>query len=325
MHRPHPLSSLALACGLLSVVTCAPAADKYPTKPVRMIVASSPGTSSDIFARTIAQTLSEQYGVQVVVDNRVGAGGLIGNQLLSKAAPDGYTWGVVGATRIVSALLRTDPPYDPIKDSAPVMQITSVPNVIAASGTLPVKSVQELIALAKAKPHTLNYSSVGFGSSSHLAAEIFAQAAGIDVVHVPFKSVADSYSETISGTIHFFVYALPSALPMLKDGRLRPLAVTAAKRNPALPDVPAVTEVGLSKARFDNWNGVVLPGGTSRALVSSLAHDVQKVLQNPDTQQKITRQGAEATVDSTPAQFTNLFKSEYQRYKEVIRRMQPAQ
>jgi tripartite-type tricarboxylate transporter receptor subunit TctC len=171
----------------------------------------------------------------------------------------------------------------------------------------------------------LNFASVGFGSSSHLAAEIFVQAAGINAVHVPFKSVADSYTETLAGQVHFFVYALPSALGLLKDGRLRPLAITATKRNPAVPDIPTVVEAGLPQARFDNWNGIVLPPGTPSSRVSLIAQHVQRALRAPEAQEKFARQGAETTSDSNPAHFGALLKSEYERYEKIIRALKPTQ
>jgi tripartite-type tricarboxylate transporter receptor subunit TctC len=306
----------ATAAAALSAVTVA--GPTYPNKPVRMVVASSPGTASDFFARLVGQSLSDAYRQQVVIDNRSGAGGLIGNHIISRAAPDGYTLGMIGATRIASALLRKDPPYRAVEDIVGVIQVASIPNAVIVAPGVPAKSVQELIALAKAKPGQLNFASVGVGSSSHLAAEIFNRAAGIKAEHVPFKLLADVFTEMASGRIHYCVFTVPSSLPLLREGRLRSLAVTTAKRSTALPDVPTVVEVGMPGALFDNWTGIVAPAGTPRGIVAKLHMDIVRILRAPEVREQFARQGAEPTVDSTPEAFSNLMKAEYARYQKLV-------
>lgn len=294
-------------------------ADDYPTKPIRMVVASSPGTASDFLARLLAQSLSEIHKQQIVVDNRAGAGGLIGNAVVSKATPDGYTIGMIGATRIVSALLRKDAPYRPIEDMAPIAQVASLANAIVVTPSIGAKSVQELIALARAKPGQLNFASVGPGSSSHLAAEIFNRAAGIQVVHVPFKGVADVFTEMLAARVHYYVFTVPSTLAIVREGKLRALAVTTAKRSPPLPDVPTVAEAGLPAAQFDNWSGVIAPPGTPKTIVARLHANIVRILRDPETRERLARQGTEPTVDTTPASFLELMKAEHARYAPLIR------
>lgn len=310
------LSTSATAVALLVVSTAV--AQPYPTKPIRMIVASSSGTSSDFFARTIGQVITDQYKVQVVVDNRAGAGGLIGNALVSKGAPDGYTLGMVGLTRVLSALLRSEPPYHPIEDTTAIMQVASLPDVLVVSPHVPAKSVQEFVALVKSKPGQFNFASPGLGSSSHLAAEIFNQAAGLQAVHVPFKIVSDSFAATMGGQVHYFVYTLPSTLPVLQAGKLRPLAVTTSKRSPVLPGTPTFEEAGLPAAQFDNWSGIVGPRGMPAKLVAQLHADIAEILRRPEIKERFVRQGAESTSDSNPGAFMDLLRSEYERYRKLL-------
>ena len=291
----------------------------YPRKPVRMIVASSTGTSSDLFARVLGQQLAERYGQQIVVDNRPGAGGLIGNTIVSRANPDGYTLGMIGATRLVSALLREQPPYHPVADIAGVMQVATIPHVLAVAPNVHARTPVDLVAIARGKPGDLNFASLGIGSFSHIASEFFNRAAGIDVVHVPFKALTDVYIEMLLGRVHYCMFTVPALLPVLREGKLRPLAVTGPRRSGALPEVPTIAEAGLPEAQFEYWSGIVAPAGTPRRIVEQLHGDVVRALRRPDVREQFARQGAEPTADSTPAAFMQLMRTDLLRYQAIIR------
>ena len=291
----------------------------YPTRPIRMIVASSPGTASDYFARVISEQLAAAYRQQIVVDNRAGAGGLIGNAIISKANPDGHTLAMVGVTRIISELIRPDAPYDALNDIAGVAHVATITNVLASAAALPVHTVSELIAYARARPGDLNYASVGIGSSSHLAAELFTRSAGLNVVHVPFRSLTDAFVEMHLGRVHYSVFTVPGAMPFLREGKLRALAVTTPARSAALPDVPTMAEAGLPEARFENWSGIVAPAGTPRRVVEQLHGDIIHILRGRDVREQFSRQGAVPMVDSTPDGFMRLMRLEYLRYERLVR------
>lgn len=291
----------------------------YPTRPIRMIVASSPGTASDYFARVISEQLAAAYRQQIVVDNRAGAGGLIGNAIISKANPDGHTLAMVGVTRIISELIRPDAPYDALNDIAGVAHVATITNVLASAAALPVHTVSELIAYARARPGDLNYASVGIGSSSHLAAELFTRSAGLNVVHVPFRSLTDAFVEMHLGRVHYSVFTVPGAMPFLREGKLRALAVTTPARSTALPDVPTMAEAGLPEARFENWSGIVAPAGTPRRVVEQLHGDIIHILRGRDVREQFSRQGAVPMVDSTPDGFMRLMRLEYLRYERLVR------
>ena len=316
--------ALLTACALFSTNDAAQAAAPdalapYPTRGIRMIVASSPGTASDYFARVIADRLAAAYRQQIVVDNRAGAGGLIGNTIISRANPDGHTLAMVGVTRVISELIRPDPPYNALNDVVGVVHIATITNVLASSAALPVSTVSELIAYARARPGELNYASVGIGSSSHLAAELFTRSAGLNVVHVPFKSLTDAFVEMHLGRVHYCVFTVPGALPLLRDSKLKALAVTTQTRSAALPDVPTMAEAGLPEARFENWSGIVAPAGTPRRIVEQLHGDIIRILRAPDVREQFSRQGAEPMSDSTPDGFMRLMRLEYLRYERLVR------
>lgn len=291
----------------------------YPGKPIRMIVASSTGTSSDLFARVIGLNLAEIYGQQIVVDNRPGAGGLIGNTTISRASPDGYTLGMVGTTRLMSALLREEPPYHPVGDIAAVLQVATIPNVLAVAPNIQARTPADLVAFARSRPGDLNFASLGIGSFSHIASELFNRAAGIDVVHVPFKALTDVYIEMLLGRVHYSMFTVPSSLPLLRDGKLKALAVTGPRRSAALPDIPTVAEAGLPEAQFEYWSGIVAPAGTPRRIVEQLHGDVVRVLRRPEVREQFARQGAEPTAESTPAGFMQLMRVDLLRYQAIIR------
>ena len=311
--------AIVIATGAGSALP-APAVESnaFPTRPIRVIVASSAGTGSDIFARIVAQGLTDIYKEQVVVENRTGAGGLIGGEMAAQATPDGHTLFMASTSTYVSPLMQLKPSYHPIRDFTAVAQVTAITSVVLVGPAVPAKSVRELVALAKSKPGALNYGSVGAGTAGHLSAEIFKRAAGIDVVHVPFRAVADMYTELASNRVHFIVFVLPSSLGFLRDGKVRALAVTSRQRSPSLPDVQTVAEAGLPGAESETMYGFLAPAKTPRALVNKLSADIVSVLRKPETRARFDSQGAQATDDTTPEAFEKFVRAEYENFRKLI-------
>ena len=307
---------VAVACAAVSFSVMAQ--NKYPEKPIRMIVPFPPGSASDFLARTVGQKLNEQYGQQVVIDNRPGAGGVVGSTMITKAVPDGYTLGLIGQPYLINAILQKDAPYRALEDVATIAQVAALANVLVIAPNLPIKTTAELIALAKAKPGELNFGSAGIGASSHIAGEAFKAAAGINVVHVPFKLLSDVFTEMIAGRVHMYVFPLPAVMPMLKDGKLHVLAVGTAQRVPSLPGVSTIAESGLPGFQSLSWFGVVAPSKISRAIVQQLNKDIIAILQQPDTKERFMRQGAEAVI-TTPEDFQKLMQSEYAKYQKLVK------
>jgi tripartite-type tricarboxylate transporter receptor subunit TctC len=306
------------AAALAVLALPAQAQEAYPTRPIRMVVPFPPGAASDFLARTVGLKLNEKYGQQIVVDNRPGAGGVVGSTLVAKGAPDGYTLGMLGQPHLVNALLQKDPPYRALEDIAPVIEVATLPNVLVITPALPVKSVADLIALAKAKPGSLNFGSAGIGSSSHIAGEAFKAAAGIEVVHIPFKLLSDVFTEMLAGRVQMYTFPLPAVMPMLRDNKLRALAVGTPKRAASLPDVPTISESGLPGFQSESWFGVVAPAKTPRAIVAQLNRDIDEILQTADVRERFQRQGAE-TVGGTPQAFGERMKTEYVRYQKLVK------
>ncbi len=314
-------SPRSTAVVLLGLALSAPAAaqdSKGPSKPIRMIVPFTTTAASDVLSRVIGQRLSEIYGQQVVVDNRPGAGGLIGSDITRQSAPDGYTLAMVGQPHLSNALLRTDAPYHPLKDFTSVGLVASTPNIITVGKSITAKNIPELIALAKAKPGALNYGSAGVGSSSHLAGALFVAKAGINVVHVPFRQGADSRTALINGTIHFYVYPLPAIMNLVKAGTIRALAVTTAKRAEALPEVPTTAEAGFGEYRSDSWFGIIGPRNLPKRIVDRVNADVVAMLKEPAMRDKVVAQGAEPRSGS-PADFEKMQREEYVELAALIK------
>ena len=323
-----------LSTGALRVALCTPAvflgagpciakpsaalAD-YPVKPIRIIVASSPGAADDFFARSLGDELEAFYRQRVVIENRSGAGGLIGNTRMSRANADGYTLGMVSVTRIITQLVRDPPPYRALADIVGVAHVASITNVLAVTPAIPVSTAPEFAAYARVRVGELNYASLGIGSASHLAGEIFTRALRIDAMHVPFRNVSDTYVEMVLGRVHYAVYTLPAVLASVRDGRLRALAVMTPQRSRALPAVPAIAEVGLPEAQFDSWSGIVAPRGTPRRIVEQLHGDIVRGLRKAQLRTLFLRQGAESTPEGTPDGFMRLMQEEYLRYQALIR------
>jgi len=288
----------------------------YPQKPIRMVVPFPTGFASDFLARVVSQKLSELYGKQIIVDNRPGGGGVIGSVLVAKAAPDGYTLSTVALPHLINALIADDPQYRPLEDFTPITQIASLPNFVLVSG--PINNLQELIALAKQKPGQLNFASGGVGSQSHIAGELFKISAGIDTVHVPFRTLGDAMTELAAQRVHYYVIPISAGMPLLKDARFRAIAVTTDKRVEQLPDVPTMAEAGLPGFRIDGWFGILGPAAMPRALVARLNADITAVLKQPDTRERFLRQGAEP-VYTTPAAFEKMLREELVRYRDVVK------
>ncbi len=325
----NPVRMTAGAAGLAALLAAAvavaqPAATSsgpaFPDKPIRMIVPLPPGTASDFLARTLGQSLSDAYKQQVVVDNRPGAGGLIGSGIVAKAIPDGYTLAMVAPPHVVGPLLQVNPPYRPLEDFTAVIEVASLPNVVVVAPNVPAKNARELIALIKSKPGEFNFGSAGIGTASHLAPEILNRAGGLKAVHIPFKLIPDVLIEMSAGRVHYVVFTAPAALTLLRgDAKLRALAVTGAKRSATFPDLPTVAEAGLPEAQSDVWFGIVAPAGTPRRIVMRINADVVKILRLPETKEKFARQGAELVDDATPEGFAKLMKSEYERYRILLK------
>ncbi len=292
---------------------------EYPVRPIRIIVAAPPGSADDFFARVIGDALRAQYGERVVIDPRPGAGGLIGNLLVSQAGADGYTLGMVGVTRLINALMREQPPYRALADITAVAHVASITNVLVVAPDMPVRTAAEFVRYARVRPGDLNYASMGIGSASHLAGEVLSKALGIRAVHVPFRTVVQSDVEMGLGLVHYAVLTLPTVLAPLKEGRLRVLAVMTPRRSLALPQVPAIGEVGLPDAQFDSWSGIVAPRGTQRRIVEQLHGDTTRALRTPALRKRFSSQGAESVPDSTPDGFMRMMQDEYIRYEAVIR------
>ena len=310
--------TLALALFAVTTATAHAAESSFPVRPIRLIVTTSAGSGVDFYARAIGQPLTELEKQQVVVENRPGAGGLIGAATIAQATPDGYTLGIASTAHVVAPLLQVKPPYRPIDDFTPIALLTSLPAVIVTTGSLPVKSVQELIALAKSRPGQLNYASLGDGTAAHLQAEIFNRAAGIKVVHVPFKTVGDAHAAVLSGEVHYNVFLVPSAMPLVKSPKARALAVTTKARSVALPDLPGIAEAGLPGAESETLVGVVGPAGMSKEMVARLHRDIATVLRRPETKERFASQGGTPTPEVTPHAYGERLKNEHATYRKLI-------
>jgi len=308
---------LSLTAALLLAFASAAFADDYPNKPVRMIVPFPPGGSNDVVGRLVAQQLSTALGQQVFVDNRGGAGGMIGTEAASKAAPDGYTILIISIAHAVNPALHKLP-YDPIKSFTPISILATGPNVLVVNPTLPVKSVKELVALAKEKPGELNYASAGIGSFQHLGGELFKLTAGVNIVHVPYKGGGPAMQDVIAGHVKIMFSSLIQTTPFIKSGKLRPLGTGGEKRSPVLPDVPTIAEAGVPGYAANNWWGIVAPAGTPAPIVDKLYKAVQTALKAPALQAEFAREGA-ASVEMTSAEFADYIKAEIAKWARVVK------
>src|SRR6185436_967012 len=308
----------------LSLVTCALSlgygcafAQAYPTKPIRIVIPFTPGSASDILARVIGPKMSETWGQQVVVDNRPSAGGIVAGELVARAAPDGHTLMLNSSAFAGSAALYTKLPYDPIKDFTGISQIGGTPVMLVVAPSLGVKSLKELIALAKQKPGQLNFGSSGIGSGTHYAGELFMLAAGIKAVHVPYKGTPEVVADTIAGRLHYSIVAMPPSVALVKAGRLLGLAVTTATRSHTVPDVPTMAEAALPGFEYDGWFGLFAPGPTPRRIVNQLAQETARILALPDVREAILNSGV-TPKSSTPEAFDKLVRTEIQTRRKIF-------
>ncbi len=295
----------------------APAGEKYPIKPVRLIVPFVAGAGTDITGRTIAQKLTERFAHQVVVDNRPGAAGAIGVELTAQAAPDGYTLCLISASHSVNSATNPKLPYDLTRDLQAVSQATSLFYVLYISPAVPAKSVQELIAHAKANPGKLNFGSSGTGGLQHLAGEMFNFLGGVNIVHIPYKGGASVITDSLAGNIQVGYGTLLSLRTHFKSGRLRALAISAARRSPAAPELPTITESGLRGYEVDQWYGVITSAKVPRRIVDQLATAIAEGVKAPDTAQRLQGDGS-LPVGSTPDAFSALIKSEIAKWRKLV-------
>ena len=291
----------------------------YPEKPIRFVVAFAAGGSIDLLARLFAHKLTENLGQQVVIDNRPGAGGNLSAEITARSAPDGYTIYICAPSLVVNATLYAKIAYDPIRDFAPVTLLASVQNALVAYPGFGAKSVKELIALAKSKPDQINYASTGSGSSGHLVMEMFRSQAGIALTHVPYKTIGQTTADLISGQVSLWFPTIPGALPHIKGGRMRALAVAGAKRSPALAEIPTVAEAAALPG-FDatTWYAVLTPVGTPKQITTKLNTEFLRVLRLPEVQERLAAHGVES-IGSTPEQLASHLRSELLKWAKVVK------
>ena len=307
---------------LVAVATVSPAvanAQAYPTRPIRLVVPFPAGGSLDVVARAIGQKLTEAWGQPVVIDNRPGAGGNIGADLVAKSAPDGYTI-LEGAlsTHAVNVSLYAKMPYDPIKDFAPITLVAVTPNVLVLNVSYPVNSVPELLAYARANPGKLSFGSGSNGSAGHLAGELFKTEAGVDMVHIPYKGGAPAMQALLAGDTQLMFDNLANSAAQLKAGKLKALAVTTAKRSSLMPELPTLSETGLPGFDIYTWWGFMAPAGTPKEIIAKWNAEVTRILNSPEIKAFFAQQGAEPAPDS-PEQFAALIRSEISKYAKIVK------
>ena len=293
-------------------------AQAYPTKPIRMVVISPPGGTTDILSRALAQQMTESLGQSVVTDNRPGGGGILASEIVARSNPDGHTLLYTHTSHSVLPSLHKKLPYDTLKDFQPVALVALFPGVLVVHPALPVKNVKELIALAKSRPGKLNYAAGTTGATAHLSGELFKTMAGIDIVHVPYKGTAAQITAIIAGESQFTFASLPAALPHVQSNRVRAIAIGSAKRSPTLPDLPTVAETALPGFDVSAWNGILAPRGTPRDVVMKLNAEIARIAKLPDVKERAASQGAEMTTE-TPEYFGNYIKAQVEKWGKVVR------
>jgi tripartite-type tricarboxylate transporter receptor subunit TctC len=289
-----------------------------PSKPIRFIVPFPPGGGNDIVGRIVAQKLAEGFALTVVVDNRGGAGGTVGTEMAAKAPADGYTLLINDISLAVNATLFQKLPYDTLKDLAPVTLVGRQPNILVVHPSVPAKSMRELLALARAKPRQINYGSGGIGTASHLATELLKLMAKIDMVHVPYKGLGPALIDLMGGQIQVIISTMASALPQVRAGKLRPLAVTTAKRSDFFPQVPTMSEAGVRGYEFNTWYGLLVPAGTPQPIIDRLNKEMAKALDSAAVREQFASQGLEAE-HTSPEEFGAYLKSEVEKWAKVVK------
>jgi tripartite-type tricarboxylate transporter receptor subunit TctC len=319
MHRTlNVRAALAIAALAIGAASAGAWAQDYPSKPVRIIVPFTAGSATDILARTVGQKLNELWNQTVVVDNRAGAGGTIGAGVVAKSPPDGYTLLVHSAAQAVNPFIYPNLPYDTLKDFVQVTPLGGQPNLLVVAPSTGYKTVADLIADAKRRPGVLNFGSAGIGSGTHINAEKFKLAAGIDVVHVPYKGTPEALTDTMTGRVTYFFSPISAALPHVREGKLLALAVSSAKRSSVLPDVPTVAESGLPGFDYNLWVGMFAPAGTPAQVVDKLNRDVNSVLREATVRERLASLGAEPMPMST-AEFDRFVRAEMDDAAKVVK------
>jgi len=306
---------VCFACA--GVAQAATAEERYPTRPIRLIVAFAPGGSVDVVARLIGQKLAESWGQQVVIDNRPGAGGNLSAEICARAAPDGYTLYMSSASLVVNVSLYRKVAYDPIRDFAPITLVASVQNILVAHPSVPAKNVSELIALARKSPGRFNYASTGSGTSGHLSMELFKSMTRTDFTHVPYKVVGQAQVDLMAGQVSLWFPSIPGALPHIKSGKMHALAVSGTTRSPGLPDVPTVAESGVPGYDAVTWYPLLAPARTPAAIVEKLNRQLVAILSAPQLKEQLLLSGVEP-IGSSPAQLASHIRSELAKWAKVI-------
>ena len=312
------LQTALISGALLGLSAASASAQWNPTRTVRLIVPYSAGTATDTLSRAVAQKLSESLGQQVIVDNQPGANGIVGTEALAKAVKDGHTLGMVAANHVVTPALYPRLPYDTLRDFTPVTILGAVPFILVAHPSLPAKSVQELIALAKARPGQLLYSSAGNGSPPHLAGELLKTMAGIDIVHVPYKGLAPGLIDLIAGQVSLMFPAISAGLPQVSAGKLRALAVTSLKRSPAAAGLPTMDESGLKGYEVYSWIGIMGPAGLPKEVVTRLHAEGNRIVKLPDVSQRFGTLGIDI-IGTTPEEFARIMQTDLVKFGKLVK------
>ena len=322
MKKLHTLiAGLLVATAAITSQAQTPAATlpaAYPNKPVKVVVPYPPGGATDIVARIVFQQVSEATGQQFVIENRAGAGGNIGAEFVARAPADGYTLLIATTAHAINMSMFKGLSYDVVKDFTPVTQLTQGPLVLVATPAFPANNVRELIALAKAKPDTLNFASSGNGQSTHLSAELFNSMAGIKLSHVPYKGSSPALTDVMAGQVPLMFDTMLTAMPFVKAGKLKALAVTSPQRSPAAPDVPTIAESGLPGYEVFAWNGLLAPAGTPKAVIAQLSEELKKAMQLPQVKEKFSVQGFAASWN-TPEQFGGFLRAEVNKWAKTVK------
>jgi len=317
MNRPRLLVALLAASTALSA---AAATTEYPMRPVRLVVPFAAGGPMDIMSRALGERLTTRLGQQIVVDNRGGAGGSIGAEIVARSAPDGHTLltGHIG-THAINVSLYPKLGYDPVKDFAPISLIATLPLGLFVNVSVPANSVSELIALAKAKPGQINFASAGSGGPTHMAGEMLKAMAAVDIVHVPYKGNAAGLTDLVAGRVQMMFSNLLTAMPHVKAGKLRAVAISTAQRSPQAPDLPTIAESGVPGYDFTPWYGIFAPGGTPRPVVMKLNREIDTILNAPDLKERFRTQGIDL-VTSTPEAFSALIRKDIPKWREIVKK-----
>lgn len=312
------IAALMLFTAFIGMAASSASAQQYPTRPVRIVVPFSVGGAADILARVLAQRLTESWGQQVIVDNRTGAGGIIGSDIVAKADPNGYNLLVTSSSHAINATLYARMPYDTLKDFTSVSPVAAISNVLITNSRVPAKSVAELVQLAKSKPGQLKFGSAGAGSTLHLAAELFKLTAQVDIVHVPYKGNPPALIDLLGGSIDMMFPPVINVVPFKQDKRIRIVAVCTPKRSPALPDVPTLAEAGITGYAFESWWGMFAPSKMPTKLLAKLNDEVRRILNLPDVKEVLVKQGAEPMM-MTSDQFTAFVKAETEKMGKLVK------